>query len=167
MNTSYKVLGLKTGSTSVAKYCLSAAGEQNGIKLIAVIMAAPDYKVRFSQADTLLKYGFSNCSVYTDAQEETLEDVPLSGGVEYSVPCRYESDFSYISTTGESFDTVRKEITYHSNLQAPLKAGDAVGKIIYYLGEKEIGSVPLVATEDVKKAGYFDYLKLVLRHFGC
>ncbi len=39
--------GLKTGSTSQAKYCVSATAEKDGMKLIAVIMAAPDHKVRF------------------------------------------------------------------------------------------------------------------------
>ncbi len=39
--------GLKTGSTGLAKYCVSATAEKDNIKLIAAIMAAPDYKVRF------------------------------------------------------------------------------------------------------------------------
>lgn len=43
-------VGLKTGSTSIAKYCLSAVAKRNDITLIAVVMAAPDYKVRFKDA---------------------------------------------------------------------------------------------------------------------
>ena len=56
--------GLKTGSTSLAKYCLSATAVRDDIELIAVIMAAPDYKVRFSEAAALLNYGFSHCTLY-------------------------------------------------------------------------------------------------------
>ena len=43
-------VGLKTGSTSVAKYCVSAVAKRNGITLISVVMTAPDYKVRFKDA---------------------------------------------------------------------------------------------------------------------
>ena len=55
------ITGLKTGSTSKAKYCLSATAKRNGISLTAVVMAAPDHKIRFAQAASLLDYGFANC----------------------------------------------------------------------------------------------------------
>ena len=58
--------GLKTGSTSKAKYCVCATAEKNGIQLIAVIMTAPDYKTRFDDAVTLLNYGYSVCAIYRD-----------------------------------------------------------------------------------------------------
>lgn len=52
--------GLKTGSTSLALYNLSASATRNGLSLIAVIMKAPSTKVRFAEAQKLLDYGFSN-----------------------------------------------------------------------------------------------------------
>ena len=58
--------GLKTGSTSTAKYCLSATAEKDGIELIAAVMAAPDYKARFADAAALLNYGYSICRLYED-----------------------------------------------------------------------------------------------------
>ena len=60
------VKGLKTGSTSKAKYCVSTVAEKDGVQLIAVVMAAPDYKIRFKESEKLINYGFSNCKVYTD-----------------------------------------------------------------------------------------------------
>ena len=59
-------MGLKTGSTSIAKYCLSAVAKRNGITLIASVMAAPDPKTRFRDAAALLNYGFSKCILYTE-----------------------------------------------------------------------------------------------------
>lgn len=72
MVTNFEVTGLKTGSTSLAKYCLSATGRKDGVDLIAVILAAPDYKARFADAVTLLNYGFANCHLYKDDQSREL-----------------------------------------------------------------------------------------------
>lgn len=63
------ITGLKTGSTSKAKYCLSATANRNGISLTAVVMAAPDHKIRFAQAANLLDYGFANCKAYHEKQD--------------------------------------------------------------------------------------------------
>ena len=66
MATNFEVTGLKTGSTSLAKYCLSATARKDGVELIAVILAAPDFKARFGDALTLLNYGYANCRMYRD-----------------------------------------------------------------------------------------------------
>ena len=58
--------GLKTGSTNAAKYCFSATATKDGIDLIAVIMGAPDFKIRFSEARSLLEYGFAMTRLYVD-----------------------------------------------------------------------------------------------------
>lgn len=52
--------GLKTGSTSLALYNLSASATRDGLSLIAVIMKGPTGAIRFSEAQKLLDYGFSN-----------------------------------------------------------------------------------------------------------
>lgn len=72
MATNFQVTGLKTGSTSLAKYCLSATAEKDGVRLIAAIMAAPDYKARFADAQTLLNYGYANCKLYEDHEMPVL-----------------------------------------------------------------------------------------------
>ena len=70
-------VGLKTGSTSVAKYCVSAVAQRNGITLISVVMTAPDYKVRFSDAAAMLNLGFGSCKLYADSEPEELPKIPL------------------------------------------------------------------------------------------
>ena len=74
--------GLKTGSTSKAKFCLSATATKDGIDLIAVVMGAPDYKARFKDAQTLLSYGFNVSDLYLDENTDVLEDLRIEGGVE-------------------------------------------------------------------------------------
>ena len=72
--------GLKTGSTSKAKYCFSATASKDGIDLIAVVMGAPDYKTRFGDAQTLLTYGFSVCNLYIDENQDALPPLPVEIG---------------------------------------------------------------------------------------
>jgi len=75
--TSYEgITGLKTGSTSKARYCLSATATRNDIDMIAVVLSAPDTKTRFKEAATLLNYGFSQCKIYTD-EHENLEPITV------------------------------------------------------------------------------------------
>lgn len=78
--------GLKTGSTSKAKFCLSATATKDGIDLIAVVMGAPDYKARFKDAQTLLSYGFNVSDLYLDENTDALEDLRIEGGVKDTVP---------------------------------------------------------------------------------
>lgn len=151
--------GLKTGSTSKAKYCVSATARKNDIDLIAVIMAAPDYKIRFAEARTLLEYGFSHCSVYKDLNEDKLERVEVSLGVDKEVEVEYKGYFSYLSTTGENVSDITKEIHLKEKAEAPVKKGDVMGTAEYYLGETKIGSVDIVAAEEVRKIVFFDCLK--------
>ena len=80
MATGFKVTGLKTGSTSIAKYCLSATAEKDGVRLIAAIMAAPDFKARFGDAQSLLNYGYASCKLYEDKEHLPLPHMPVTGG---------------------------------------------------------------------------------------
>jgi len=159
--------GLKTGSTSKAKYCLSATADKNGVELIAVIMAAPDYKVRFSEALTLLNYGYGLCKLYKDDNTDILPDISVNGGVEQGVSVEYESSFSYLDTEGKDLSGITKEIALPENgVTAPVKAGDIIGTAKYYLGDTLIGEVNIVAKTDVEKAGFFDYFKKTLDEFA-
>ena len=151
--------GLKTGSTSKAKFCVSAAAERNGITLISVIMAGPDSKTRFANAASLLNYGFGVCSLYTDENQENPPKAAVAGGVEEWVDCVYKEPFRWLDTKGQDFSKIEKKIVMREDLAAPLKAGDQTGEAQYYLGNEKIGSVAILAAGNVEKAGMLDYLK--------
>lgn len=158
--------GLKTGSTSKAKYCLSATATKNGVDMIAVIMAASDFKVRFSDAAKLLEYGFNSCRVYKDTEKNEISGVKVHGGEKELVRGSVEGTFSYLSTDSSNVDNVDKKIRLVDELKAPVKKGDVIGKIEYYLGEEKIGENKILAKENVDKAGYIftliDTLKKML-----
>lgn len=154
--------GLKTGSTGKAKFCVSATAEKNGVSLIAVIMGAEDSKARFKDAVTLLNYGFGKCQMYTDEKMPSLDPISVTGGMQESISLEYEKKFTYLDTTGANLNAVTSRLQIPDKVNAPVKKGDTVGQRIYYLDEKEIGSVNLLAEETVKKAGFFDYLRKAL-----
>lgn len=157
--------GLKTGSTQKAKYCLSATARKDDIDLIAVIMAAPDYKVRFQDAQTLLNYGFSVSDVYIDENKESIPDLTVEGGVEESVPLAYEGEFRYLDTAGNSLDQVEKTLDIPETVKAPVEQGAVAGRARYTLNGTEIGSVAILYSADVEKAVYKDYLMKIFGYF--
>ena len=150
--------GLKTGSTSYAKYCLSATARKDGIRLISVVMTAPDSKTRFAEAGKLLNYGFSRCSMYYDEEMPPLSPIAVHGGVEETVEVGYPDEFSYLSTTGEDFSGIERSIEWEETPEAPFDAGTQVGTLIYTLGEIEIGRMPIVTKTGAEKAGYLIWL---------
>lgn len=157
--------GLKTGSTSKAKYCLSATASQNGIDLIAVVMGSSNNKVRFQDAMSLLTYGYSVSALYEDQNREPLPDLPVSGGVEDTVTIVYEGPFRYLDTEGKSLANVEKKLVLPEKLEAPVAEGDAVGEAVYLLDGNRIGSVSVQAGNTVEKATYKDYLQKVWKMF--
>lgn len=156
-------VGLKTGSTSLAKYCLSAVAKRNKITLIAVVMAAPDYKVRFKDAASMLNYGFSRCSLYIDEKMQPLPEVPVKKGKEKSVPLVYEKQFQYLNTDGETIGKVEKKLRIHREVKAPLKKGSQAGEMIYSADGKELGRVRILYARTIGQATYLDCVKELLK----
>lgn len=150
--------GLKTGSTNTAKYCLSATARKNDIDLIAVVMKAPDHKVRFNDAVSLLNYGFSVSNLYKDENKDLLENQKLSGGVEETVPLVYSGAFQYLDVTGKNLSQVTKEIKVAKVGQAPVVEGQKAGEAVYMLDGDKIGSVDILYGSSVKEAVFKDYI---------
>lgn len=157
--------GLKTGSTSKAKYCLSATAKKDGIDMIAVVMAAPDYKVRFQDAIAMLNYGFAVSHVYTDENKDELERQPVLGAIADSAVLKYEGEFRYLDTQGNDLTAIEKQIHLPASVNAPVKEGDKAGEAVYMLNGKQIGIVEILFAENIEKAVYRDYLQKVFRCF--
>ena len=159
MAAGFRVTGLKTGSTSTAKYCLSATAEKDGVELIAVVLAAPDYKSRFADAMALLNCGFAGCRLYRDDAMPQLPAVKVLGGVAQEVPLSYGGEFTYLDTEGKDFSAVEREFVLEESLSAPVKEGMKAGELRYRLGGKDLGHVDIFTAASVEKAGFKDYLK--------
>ncbi len=165
--TSYEgITGLKTGSTSKARYCLSATATRNDIDMIAVVLSAPDTKTRFKEAATLLNYGFSQCKIYIDEHDDM---APVRLLVEKSLNQELaltpKENFQYISMSKEDLSLITKEVLVYEKITAPIVKGDELGAIVYSLNGKEIGRVALIAEKDVNEATYLDYIKQILGLF--
>jgi D-alanyl-D-alanine carboxypeptidase (penicillin-binding protein 5/6) len=160
------ITGLKTGSTELAKYCLSATARRDNMDLIAVVMAAPDTKSRFREAAELLNYGFANYQLYTfDFAETKLLDVPVKSGVKKEIALKPAATFSTLFGKEIKKDGVEISFTYEKNLFAPVEAGTPAGRAIFSYEGRELGGVDLVAAESVQKAKYSDVLFTVWKQY--
>lgn len=157
--------GLKTGSTDKAKYCLSATATRDGIDLIAVVMGAPDFKVRFQDAATLLSYGFGVSDIYVDENTDVLSQLTVEGGKKETVKVKYEKAFRYLDIKGNPLNQIEKVIHLPESVTAPIKEGDLAGEAQYILNGQVLGSIPILYEETVEKAVYKDYLLKMLGFF--
>lgn len=151
--------GLKTGSTGLAKCCLSATAEKDGIELIAVVMAAPNSKTRFKDAITLLNYGYGVVDIYRDNAWLSQEKIVVHGGKSDSVTCRKNNEFAYVFTEDTDTDRIKCTEEYADGLDAPVYEGDVVGQMVYELDGNILGTVDIVAADTVEKAGLGDCIR--------
>lgn len=151
--------GLKTGSTSKAKFCLAATALKENIQLISVVMAAPDSHSRLKDSEALLNYGFAKARYYEDTGEGDFAPLTVEGGVLEELPVSREGSFQYLDTEGNDLSLIRKEDRLPEMITAPINKGDKVGETVYFLADKKIGSVPVVADITVEKATFKDTFK--------
>lgn len=152
--------GLKTGSTSKAKFCISASAKRDGLQLIAVIMGSSTRDSRNAIAKQLFDYGFANYAyVESPAQNDIV--TKLDFGVKDKLSCGYES-FSYLSKKANG-QKLEKEVILEKNLKAPINKGDVIGKVLYSINGETVGEGKIFALESVKKMGYSDLFKKILK----
>ena len=153
--------GLKTGSTSLAKYCVSAVASRNNITLISVVMAAPDYKVRFRDAAAMLNYGFSKCSLYVDEAPEKLLSIEIRKGTKNTTEVKYEKKFRYLSMDGKTISEAERKLNLESQVPAPVKEGDIAGTLEYYVDGQKLGEINILFTETIERATYKNCLEKI------
>lgn len=160
------ITGLKTGSTGLAKYCLSATARRDNMDLVAVIMAAPDTKTRFAEAAKLLNYGYANCRIYVDPGEDlVIPEVTVKKGVQETTCGKVAEPFSYLCMEDVKPSEITKEVKMLESVTAPLTMTDPIGKVVYYYHGNEIGTVNILPVCEIEKAGYGDYFMMLLHKF--
>lgn len=151
--------GLKTGSTSLALFNLSASATRDGLSLIAVVMKSPTSALRFSNATALLDYGFSNYSYKSFGNKgEIVKNVDVTKGVSTNVNAVYEQSPSFLVKKGEE-SNVTYEINLNNTVQSPVYQGQQLGTIKYSLNGSEIETVNLVAENSVEKINLINMAK--------
>lgn len=154
--------GLKTGSTGNALYCLSGTAERDGMGLIAVVMAAPDYKVRFREVMQLLDYGFANYAIEKGREKGyAMGEVPVEKGMTDTVEAVVAEEISVLVPKGKEAQwETRTELL--PAVSAPVEAGTKVGELVYLRDGEEVGRVELTAGENVAKANMDTMLRRML-----
>ncbi len=152
--------GMKTGFTSSAGYCLAATAERDGLGLIASVMNGKTSDERFEDAKKLLDFGFANFRTVS-LPAHALEDLPVKGGENGSVPVRYD-DLTVLLPKGRGEKT-EESVFLPDFIEAPVKAGDKVGHVVYSIGGEVVGEADVVASEDCRKADYGNILSKIFK----
>lgn len=154
--------GLKTGSTSLALYNLSASATRDDLSLIAVIMKAPSTKTRFAEAQKLLDYGFSKFSFKNFGNKnDVIQSVSVNKGVKNSVDAILENQAGTLIEKGKE-SQISQSIELSNSIEAPVRQGDVIGKVTFSLDGNELSSVNLVASNNVDKINLFTMSKKII-----
>lgn len=154
--------GLKTGSTSLALYNLSASATRDNLSLIAVIMKAPSTKVRFAEAQKLLDYGFGKFSFKSFGnKDDVIKTINVTKGVKKQVDIVLENNSGALVEKGKE-NQITQQIILDETISAPIIAGQKIGEAQFILDGKVLSTVNLVAKNDVEKLNLFNMAKRVI-----
>ena len=159
--------GLKTGSTSLALYNLSASATRDGLSLIAVIMKGPTGAIRFSEAQKLLDYGFSNYQYKELAGKyECLKNVTVQKGTEDNLNILFDEDAGVIIKKGEN-KNIEQIISVPDTLIAPITKGQKVGEVSYCLDGERITTINIIAEKEIKKISLINFSNKLYKSWFC
>ncbi len=160
---SYKgATGLKTGSTGLALYNLSASATRDDLSLIAVIMKAPSTKVRFAEAQKLLDYGFSTFSFKQfGKKEEVVKSISVNKGVRHEVEAILSDQAGTLIEKGKDKE-IEQNLTLEDTVTAPISAGQKLGEISFSLNGEILSTVDIIAKNEVDKINLFTMSKKVI-----
>ncbi|MBE7032333.1 MAG: D-alanyl-D-alanine carboxypeptidase [Ruminococcaceae bacterium] len=143
--------GLKTGSTSMAKYCLSATAKRDGMQLIAVVLAAPSSAERFASATKLLDYGFANYSVVNAAEKiGAFEPMSVIGGKIETVTPKADPNVSFIVKKGNQ-DKIDVSTSFDEPLKAPLAKDQKIGTSTLTINGEKVAVCDILASEEIPR----------------
>ena len=154
--------GLKTGSTSKAKFCISATAKRDGMHLIAVIMGAPTRDVRNAEAAKLLDWGFANYSLYT-YESGDLGEIELLGGNTEKLPCM-TNGISLLVPKGTA-GKVTAEVNMPKSVSAPVTEGEKIGRIVFSLEGDTIGEADILSAAAFDRITFLELLIFLFQKF--
>ena len=157
--------GLKTGSTSLALFNISASATRDDLSLIAVIMRAETSALRFSEASTLLNYGFSNFSYKNFSHaNEVVENIPVEKGVTSNVNAVFAKDAGAIIPANQN-SNIEQSLNLPTKITAPISAGQKLGEATFSLNGEIVGTVDIVSESEVKKLSCFNMASYLYRNW--
>lgn len=157
----------KTGYTTEAGHCLSASAVKNGMRLISVVISAPDSKTRFAEASAMFNYGFANYvnKMVVDNNKPLDLNVKINGGKKDSIEVVAEESFFLFSKKDQKRG-VELDFIPIDKIKAPIHIGDIVGKLNIYENGILIGSINVLSNENVNNKTYFDIINDISTSWG-
>jgi D-alanyl-D-alanine carboxypeptidase (penicillin-binding protein 5/6) len=157
--------GLKTGSTSEALYCISATAEKEGMKLISVVMGAPDPTTRFDSAMRMFDYGYANYTLVAKEPAGTkMGEIKVFKGKKEMVPVVIKEQTLVLIPKGRNI-VVDGEATVMESMNAPVTKDRKAGEVVYTCEGNEVGRSELVITEEVGKASPQDMMGRIFKRW--
>ena len=157
----------KTGYTSEAGHCLAASAIRDGMRLVCVVISAPDSKTRFAEVSSMFNKGFAEYTnkLLIDSSKPLDLTVEVPDGKKDTVSV-VAARSVYLFSSKHVQRSVEIDFQPSENLKAPVYKGDIVGKLIVYENGIEIDSVDVVSVEDILEKTYFDYIKDIMRDWA-
>ncbi|MGN1060360.1 MAG: D-alanyl-D-alanine carboxypeptidase family protein [Candidatus Coproplasma sp.] len=157
--------GGKTGFTGEAGFCLASTAKKDNLRLISVVLGSESSDARFTSTVNMFNYGFANYknSIVLDDTVNLNETVAVSGGKKEEISVKPARIGAVFSKKGE-----KPNITFNfvpQKLYAPVKKGDAAGKMEIYKNGVLYDTVDVVAAEDAEKATYFDNARKIAKEW--
>ncbi|MCH5209868.1 MAG: D-alanyl-D-alanine carboxypeptidase [Oscillospiraceae bacterium] len=164
-------IGIKTGSTSQAGYCLVSAAAYDGTELMAVVMNCANVDTKeqaYSYVDSrhLFDFGFDN---YANKTLATVGDIVNDSKVyeaknDMRVAITVDADVSaLISNKDGNADLVKPVFDMPEKIAAPITKGDTLGTVTYYYNDIPVGSANLIATNDVERNNLLHIFHIILK----
>ena len=153
--------GLKTGSTSLALFNLSASATRNGLSLIAVVMRGETSSKRFEEARKILDYGFTNYEYKELGKANDVVGIAIiEKGIEGEVEVVLSSNVGVVIKKAKNND-ISQNIEIFNNISAPITKGQKIGELTFFSDDKIIAKVDLVSNKDVGKYSLGTMIKKV------
>lgn len=154
--------GLKTGSTGLALYNLSASATRDNLSLIAVIMKAPSTKIRFAEAQKLLDYGFQNFSFEEfGKKDEIVKNIFVDKGVSQKVEAILSNNAGTLIEKGKEKD-IQQQLNLPERISAPISSGQKLGEVSFSLDGEILSTVDIIAKKEIEKLNLFTMSKKVI-----
>ncbi|HEY5588624.1 MAG TPA: D-alanyl-D-alanine carboxypeptidase family protein, partial [Candidatus Paceibacterota bacterium] len=150
--------GLKTGFTNEAKYCISATAVRNNVRMLAIIMGAPTYKIRNSDASMLMNYGFSKFETKkVITKNEELEKIPLNKKGDKFLIAKAQENFLITLERGKK-NEITKKFVIEEGLKE-YKKDVAIGICEIYVDNELYGKIIIYSDRDIKKSRVWENIK--------
>src|SRR5689334_3294968 len=157
--------GLKTGHTDEAGYGFTGSAEQNGRRLIEVLAGLPSWNARVQESTRLIQWGFGAWQakpLFKQGAKVGAAKVQMGSESEVSLVAQHTIGVTVPAGLSSGGATGMK-IRYQGPITAPIKKGDHIADLVITTADTGPQIVPLVAGEDVGKAGFFGRIWIGLK----